>query len=368
MIKIAFDEQIFSQQYGGISRYYSNLASELYNINNNIKIFAGYHVNNHLKDIENNLIIGKKIKSYPNKFAQLITRYNRISNIIKINKWEPDIIHETYYSRININYNKCPLILTVYDMIHEKFKEDFSDKDNTATIKKKAIKRADHIICISENTKKDLIEILNVEEMKISVIYLSDDKKYYLKTIKKDDRIKPYLLFVGNRKGYKNFNNFIKAVSLSKNLMHDFDIISFGSNKFENEELENIQKLGYKENQVQHKIGDDSILNVYYRNASALIYPSKYEGFGIPPLEAMTNECPVITSNCSSIPEICENAAEYFDPYDCESIKKSIEKVVYSNSRKIELIKLGKSRTELFGWKKCALSTDKVYKTVLENK
>ena len=92
------------------------------------------------------------------------------------------------------------------------------------------------------------------------------------------------------------------------------------------------------------------------------VYPSKYEGFGIPPLEAMSLDCPVICSNTSSIPEVVGDAGEYFDPYDVDSIMSSIERVLQSSVRRAELVLLGRERCKRFSWKRCAQETLAVYR------
>jgi glycosyltransferase involved in cell wall biosynthesis len=107
------------------------------------------------------------------------------------------------------------------------------------------------------------------------------------------------------------------------------------------------------------------MLAAYYRNARAFVYPSRYEGFGIPPLEAMSFGCPVVCSNVSSIPEVVGDAAEMFDPLDVNSIRTSIEKVVEDDGRRMELIGRGAKRLTAFSWKRCAEQTLEVYRKIL---
>jgi glycosyltransferase involved in cell wall biosynthesis len=122
--------------------------------------------------------------------------------------------------------------------------------------------------------------------------------------------------------------------------------------------------LGFAENQVRQVSGDDGLLGYYYRLARAFIYPSLYEGFGIPPLEAMAHQCPVISSNASSMPEVIGNAAEYFVPNECESVRFAIEAVVYSEQRIDDLKKKGVARLSHFSWSKCTQETLAVYQSV----
>ena len=111
--------------------------------------------------------------------------------------------------------------------------------------------------------------------------------------------------------------------------------------------------------------GDDKLLSNLYQNATAFIFPSLYEGFGIPPLEAMANKCPVISSNTSSMPEVIGDAAEYFNPNSIENLIYAIEKVVLSDIRKKELTQLGLDRIKRFSWEKCSNQTLSIYKTLL---
>jgi glycosyltransferase involved in cell wall biosynthesis len=106
-------------------------------------------------------------------------------------------------------------------------------------------------------------------------------------------------------------------------------------------------------------------LSEFYNQANIFVYPSLYEGFGLPPLEAMANNCAVASSNTSSMPEVIGNAGEFFDPYDLDDIKQAIENVVYSNKRTNELLSLGIKRASEFTWKKCAEKTLNVYKKYL---
>ena len=123
--------------------------------------------------------------------------------------------------------------------------------------------------------------------------------------------------------------------------------------------------LGLTTAQVLQLGGGDERLSALYQAAAALVYPSKYEGFGIPPLEAMWLDCPVICSNSSSIPEVVGEAGEYFDPLDQDSIRSSMERVLQSTERRQELIGLGRIRRELFTWERCAQQTAEVYRRLV---
>jgi glycosyltransferase involved in cell wall biosynthesis len=251
-------------------------------------------------------------------------------------------------------------------MNHEKFQEQYSVLNQTSRNKRIAINRAEHVRCVSENTKRDLMSIFNTDERKISVIHLGfDSAQKNLPDALNPICKKPVLLFVGHRSGYKNFSSFLKAVANSKRLIKDFDLIAFGGGKFTKLELDLIKSLGFTDNQVKQISGGDDLLNQSYRQATAFVHPSVYEGFGIPPLEAMAQQCPVISSNSSSMPEVIGQAAEFFSPMNLEEMQYAIENVVYSKERTQELITNGLSRIQDFSWQKCAKETLSVYNTIL---
>tara|TARA_B110000211_G_scaffold232790_1_gene297341 strand:- start:866 stop:1633 length:768 start_codon:yes stop_codon:yes gene_type:complete len=247
-----------------------------------------------------------------------------------------------------------PFILTVYDLISEK-----KNYKNNRFKKKELIKKASHIICISNTTKKDLIKFYNVDKKKISVIYLGVEKNKKLKSNKKN-----YILFVGLRDRYKNFINFIIAYSKSNYLIKNYKILCFGSTNFNLEEIQLIKKLKI-ENNVFFKSGNDKILNNLYKNASLFISPSKNEGFGLTPLEAMSFGCPTICSNIGIFKETLKNSCCYINPNNTNDIKQKMENVLRSKKKQKIMIKKGLLKTKKYSWNKCAQETIEIYKRVL---
>lgn len=364
-MKIAFDHQIFTnQEVGGISRYYWELANQLDLLNQEIGVFAGFYQNRYLDNSLKIKIKGKKV-TYPKKTIRLFQSINSLITQNQIKNWRPDIIHETYYSNSFFSKYKYPNIVTVFDMIHELYKEEFEPRHLITEQKLNAIKRAGHVICISNSTKNDLMDIFGIEENKISVIYLGvNSNDFNFGNNSTNNNYKPFLLYVGKRKGYKNFTAFIEAFANSKYLSKEFDVIAFGDDSFDKNELDRFKKLGLAPNQVKHLVGEDSILKDLYAKASAFVYPSLYEGFGLPPLEAMASGCPVISSCASSIPEVVGSAGVYFEPTEVESIQYAMEKVLLSKDLQNELIKKGFENVEKFTWKKCAQETLTVYTNI----
>jgi len=176
---------------------------------------------------------------------------------------------------------------------------------------------------------------------------------------------KPYILYVGNRSGHKNFIGFIKAFSKSNILKKELNIVAFGGGKFNSFEKQLINRLGYTANQVIQVDGNDELLANYYKQAVFLVYPSLYEGFGLPILEAMACGCPVLSSNTSSMPDIVGNSGELFNPLNTEEMKYIMEKVFLSDSKKKVLIDSGYKNIINYSWKKCASETLDTYKKLL---
>lgn len=358
---ILYDHQIFcNQRYGGISRYFYEIVTRI-SKEEDVTLFCGY--NNNKYGIANN---GDYKKVFSKK--RCISRYGmgRLYNYLnkrnlhRISRNNTfDIYHPTYYD----DYELCngKLIVTVYDMIHEIFPQYFGH-DNTCERKKKILAKADGIIAISQQTKLDLMQILGIDERKIKVIYLANSlfsEKYVDLGI--EDR---YLLYVGNRSGYKNFASAIKAFASSE-ICKDVKFICFGGGEFSQEEKTLIKDLNI-EKQVELFFGNDDVLATLYKNAELFIYPSEYEGFGLPPLEAMNYGVPVVCSNVSSIPEVVGEAGAFFDPASADDIKEKIEYVLLNDDYRTRLINLGYQRTKQFSWERCAKETLEFYEEILE--
>ncbi|HYN53148.1 MAG TPA: glycosyltransferase family 1 protein [Methylotenera sp.] len=368
-MKIAFDSQIFTmQEYGGISRYISSLAAQVAYVEGvDAKIFAPFYINAYLEKLPKGIVSGMKVPKIP-KTGRVFYQASLWLAREAIAKFEPQIVHETYYSARPMAPKGASKVVTVYDMIHERFPSIFSQQDQTSKLKRESVLRADHVICISENTRRDLLELVPVSPEKVSVVYLGFDQ---FSSVDKEINSKssvtelPYLLFVGGRGHYKNFNGLLKAYASSSWLRQNFRIICVGGGKLQVDELELMHKLGVSNQQVEQINANDDLLAEFYRGAAAFIYPSKYEGFGIPPLEAMSMECPVICSNTSSIPEVVGDAGEYFDPDSTDSIRIAIECVLQNEERKKLLVQKGMERCGFFSWKRCASETLAIYQGII---
>jgi len=349
-MKILYDHQIFtSQKYGGISRYFYELVrefSDAQKINYEIPLLVS---NNHY-------ISDKKFVNYvdllPNKQFRGKHRFFNILNkpysIIKLKQRNFDVFHPTYYDPYFLTYlgNK-PFVLTVHDMIHEKFSEMFNSRDKTTEQKRILVEKATKIIAISQSTKNDLIELFGTDESKIEVVY-HGNSMFPKSDIKLNfDIPKKYLLFVGDRGTYKNFERFIKSVSGLLNQDKELFVLCTGGKKFKDNEMKLFKELGISKQVLQYNL-DDDLLAYFYQNAIAFIFPSLYEGFGIPVLESFACECPLLCSNKSSLPEIAGDGALYFDPYNEESIKSAVLQIIDSDELRDNLVQKGRERLKDF--------------------
>lgn len=366
-MKILYDHQIFaSQKYGGISRYFYELVFKFDKIKEiETKISLVISNNHYISDKK----CVKYIDFLPNNHFRgkyrLFNMVNKPNTILELKKQNFDIFHPTYYDPYFLNYiGSKPFVLTVYDMIHEKFHEMFPVGDKISQNKKLLVEKATKIIAISENTKNDLIELFGTDESKIKVVYLGNSMFPNL-DVKTNFKIpKKYILFVGSRGGYKNFKRFIKSVSPILNYDKELFVVCAGGGKFTSTEIQFIVDLNIAKQVRQYNLEDDSLAH-FYKNAQLFIFPSLYEGFGIPILEAFACGCPLLCSNTSSLPEIAGDGAYYFDPYGEKSIENAILKVLGDTSLRKNLIHNGTERLKKFSWEQTTIETKKIYESIL---
>lgn len=267
------------------------------------------------------------------------------------------IYHPTYYVDA-LPFSRIKKVATALDMIHELFPNQFSGDDLTTKRKRQLFHTAELIISISEHTKKDLIDIFRIPAEKIRVIPLAQSLPTP-QAIKSSVSEKPYFLYVGLRGGYKNFSGLLSAFGKA-GLAKDFDLVCFGGGPLLENEKNEINDLGISA--AIHQIsGDDQVLANTYARAWAFVYPSLYEGFGIPPLEAMACGCPVIACRSSSIPEVVGDAAQMFSPDSEESLIEALRRIAQDHSLRQRLIPAGLGRERQFSWDKTYAEHLKVY-------
>jgi len=235
---------------------------------------------------------------------------------------------------------------------------------------KNTVKTADMIITISENSKRDIVKALNVPEDKIRVIYHGLDKNFKPITDLDDISLKyginyPFILYVGRLEPRKNIPTLIKSFYRLKKrgVKHKLlMVIQMGSDY--QKVVASIKDLCL-ENEVRliEGVPKEDMAGVY-NLADLLVFPSVYEGFGFPPLEAMGCGTPVVTSNSSSLPEIIGDAGIMVDPYDSDALTNAIYEVLVNKELKDDLIRKGLKRTKQFSWEKATKETIEVYEKV----
>jgi glycosyltransferase involved in cell wall biosynthesis len=254
-------------------------------------------------------------------------------------------------------------------MVHELFPDAFSRLDDTSDQKRAAVDRADHVICISYNTQRDLLQLFGTDKRKVSVVHLGHDPlSSNAEVPKKLSDGKPYILYVANRNSYKNFTCLLQAYSMASSIRRDYRIVAFGGGALTAKERVTMADFGVSDDDVVQISGTDEVLAGTYKGASAFVYPSLYEGFGLSPLEAMGLGCPVVSSSASCMPEILGDAAEYFDPGSAVELASALERVLGDEARSGALRALGYVQAERFTWAETARKTSDIYRSVVASR
>lgn len=376
MLRVTYSHDIFSRQrYGGVSRYYVELIGGLLDMGIQVRVCAGYYLNEYLSKVTSpGVVLGEPLsKRTANRRWMGLGLWVRNEMVARRNVRESDgnVFHHTYYSPRRIPAG-APLVITVHDLIHEKRGLGAGRLNRlTSFAKAKSIRDAQRIIAVSESTKDDLMDIYGVPEEKIRVVYhggvpsgWQDAQIAHSMDVDGQRYNKRALLFVGERGGYKNFSNFLTAYAQSDRLKRDFSVICFGGGIWTQKERSLISRLGV-EGRVSVTGGSDEQLIRYYQSARLFVYPSLYEGFGIPVVEAMQLGCPVVCGRGGSLPEVGGEAAAYFDSKDVESIRLLLEEVLYDDQRLESMRAAGLEHSKVFNWRVTARSTLAVYEELL---
>ena len=361
-MKISFSNTIFSKEkIGGISRYFVFLIKKLIENEIDIKVVSFLHKNKFLRTLPKQYFSGFYLPNFP------IFKYIDKMNIDKFNSYNKfhtiNIIHDTYYTP---GIQKSPgikKVITVHDLIHEKFKDYYRNSGDLINLKKKSFEDCDYFICVSNNTKKDLIEFYDIDIDKISVVshgvdhLIADD-------LKTNSLLKfPFLLYVGSRRRYKNFDFFLKGFAKAEKIKNEFKLICFGGGAFDNKEKKLINDLSITD-RVLHVSGNDNLLSNYYSQANATVIPSIYEGFGFPLLEAMRFSCPIFCSDIDVFKEICGKNAFFFNPNDEDDLIYKLENTLLDTSILKNFCSKNLLRSKNFTWDKTYLETLDIYKKI----
>lgn len=230
-----------------------------------------------------------------------------------------------------------------------------------------AIKKAKHIIAVSQNTKRDLVRLLGIAEEKVTVIYNGVDHSIFKPNGSKPAPF-PYILYVGSERPRKNLLRLLEAFARLKKSgrFGDLKLLKVGtpgrSMAFRKSVQRAVEELGLEGDVIFTEHVGDHELAAHYGSASALVYPSLYEGFGLPVVEAMACGCPVITSNTSSLPEVAGDAALLVDPCDVDALSDAIARILEDDHLRRRLAAEGLERSKRFSWALSASQTLALYK------
>ncbi len=340
-------------------------------------------VGNYIINLLNALLEVDKENEYYLYYRSKISKKDYLNLNLPSVKFEPklswlaynkiDIFHDPSARFIKIG--KSRNIITVHDVVVA-LKEDYTSekfKKQQSPKLVKALKKCDKIIAVSEFTKNELIKYFSVNPDKISVVHHGVDFNLFKPGSRSRDFIQKYnlperyLLFVGNIEKRKNLFNIIKSFEKINKKDKDLHLVLTGKNGYGGEEIRKcIQESPCVRNIIELDYIAPNQLPQFYWNAELFFFPSYYEGFGMPILEALACGCPVITSNTSSIPEASEEAVLYVDPFNVDDIVSKTSLLLNNSKLKKYLIQKGLSHVKKFSWENTAQKTIKAYKgTVL---
>ncbi|MFI5305677.1 MAG: glycosyltransferase family 4 protein [Nitrospiria bacterium] len=362
-MKIGIDISPIFYQRGGVGNYTLYLVENLLKIDSNHRFFL---FSNQSSKESFSFLGDSKVS-----FIQGIGPYLRY----KIWKEKIDVVHGPNF-KLPGKGTRGNLI-TVHDLALERFplygKKTFGSSYSSWKTKKRAL-TADHIITVSQNSLEDIVNLFGVSKDRVSAIYNGVDRSFFpdrngeaFLKIKEKYRIKKdqYILFTGTVEPRKNVNTLLKAFSRSKVLREGFSLVLAGGKGWKNENIQSlIQNEGIEnELSITGYVAKEE-LRVLYSFSSCFVFPSVYEGFGMPLLEAMACGAPVVCSNTSSLPEVAGDAAIMVDPFDYEGFSMAIEKIIKDKEFRMNLIRNGLKRVKSFTWEETARQTLQLYEKI----
>ena len=379
---ILFDYQAFEMQpFGGVSKSYAEIISHLNAMGVDARIAIKESDNEHLvqtgiapsikplgtankrwfggkklfRGQRKLLRMGMSLVGYQNDFLSI----NQDYCIKQLKKQKFDIFEPTFFDSYFLPYIKNkPFVLTVHDMIPEILGVDKPQ----AQQKKLLCPLAAHIHVPSQNTKNDLVNILNIDPDKVTVTPHGSPASPTTQHLSPYPF--PYLLYVGARWSYKNFAPFVEECSIVIRKHPDLRVVCTGS-PFTQEEERLIAKHSLTQHFL-HTYANEEALQALYQNAVTFVYPSAYEGFGIPILEAFVCGCPVMLNNASCFPEVGGDAASYFDISRRGDLAEHIVAFLEAPEQdKVDMIVRGRERAKLFSWEGSARKLSHVYQAIL---
>jgi glycosyltransferase involved in cell wall biosynthesis len=369
-MRILYDHQVFSlQDTGGISRYHYELARHLRAFDEvQIEVLMGGNASvfpfTSLRNARTR-VTAWTTRTRPNYARYAINE--AVLSLAAPLRGVFDVYHPTL-NRVMPTVRRSRMVVTQHDCTHERFPHLFRNTDAYLRLKRKILSRADAILCVSEYSRRDLLHFYDLDERKTSVVHHGFSSLGDAPQMEQNPRAQdgPYLLYVGSRTEYKNFMLLLQAFALS-GLARDYRLLAVGGGPGSADEESRISQLGVEGRVSLLPRATDPVLANLYRQASLLVYPSLYEGFGFPPLEAMSLGCAVLANRTSSLPEICGEAAFYFQSQDATELSNVLVSTLEDQQGLRERRQLGYERVRLYDWSRTARSTLEVYAACSRN-
>lgn len=359
---MAFDEQIFAiQRHGGISRVFAELAREF------------EHDSGH--GVELQPIAAPVVSEYllrdPETASKLVVRrgghwsFTIARSLLRRRHRGPaDVVHSSFYlPRMHQDYLGAKRVVTIHDMIPELFPSTRRRLD-FMTIKHAYVRQADHVICVSESTKRDLLTIYSDIDTPISVVHSGVGAEYFPDQDPLPQLPTEYLIHVGARVQYKDSPTLLKAFPEISREFPSLHLVLVGGGEISSTEAELIRSGGISHRVTQISL-PDALMPRAYANAQALVFPSRYEGFGLPVLEAMASGIPAVLCDSSALPEVGGDAAMYFRVGDHADLARTVIETLSDQSLRMKMIHKGRERASSFTWSESARRTAEVYRKVV---
>jgi glycosyltransferase involved in cell wall biosynthesis len=365
-MKVGFDEQVFlAQRRGGISRYVVNLVQSLRaDPSLGVEPALGWRFGPNAHAVEAGL--GRTLPVLDplcDGRAAAVGRggYYLANSPARRAVRKADVLHYTYtHPRFFAPRFRGLRVCTVYDMIPELFPESFPERDPHVA-KRRYVESCDVVVCISESTRRDLVRIYGDPGVPMPVTYLGVEPCFTPGAPRPAGLPERYLLFVGRRDGYKDFATLAEAFA---GLPDDGTVLVVIGSPLSDEESARLTALGIAA-RVRRVAADDSQLPGFYAGALAFVFPSRYEGFGLPTLEAMACATPTVLADSSSHPEVGGDVARYFPQGDPEALGKVLAELLDDATLRGELGRRGVARAAQFSWAATAVSTAAAYHAAL---
>lgn len=365
-MRILYDHQVFSlQDAGGASRYFYELARYMTGTPNvQTEILMG--INGNVYPFRELNPTKARVTNLPNWVSPGSLRYianEAWSNCKAMTLGKFDVYHPTTYLRMPM-VRARRVIATHNECTHERFPELFPDRQKVLWARKWLFPRVDAIICCSESTRQDLLHFYNVDPAKTRVIY--DAFSHLPRSAEASAQLRlqmrrHYILYVGMRATFKNFRGLLQAMHDAR--VHDsVDLLVIGGGELTTAEKTLIRSLDLGNSVVSMPRVSDELLAEAYAGAKLFVYPSLSEGFGIPPLEAMSLGCPVLASRGGSIPEVCGDAPFYFDAADQGSFARELLRALSDEPARERAVRAGKIVVTRYSWEKCGEQTLNLYR------